>query len=98
MVSNPPYVDPALRDTLAPEILEHEPGSALFADEAGRAVIRRIIAEAGGWLSQGGWLGIEISPEQSEETRQRFSEKGYTEIQTAKDLSGNDRFTYARRG
>src|SRR5688572_6805925 len=31
LVSNPPYVDPSQRDTLAPEVREHEPAEALFA-------------------------------------------------------------------
>ncbi|MFL5311938.1 MAG: peptide chain release factor N(5)-glutamine methyltransferase, partial [Myxococcales bacterium] len=59
LVANPPYVPEKDRAGLAPEILAHEPHQALFADEGGLAVIRRIVAGAGDWLVRGGFLGIE---------------------------------------
>ena len=65
LVSNPPYIDPALRSTLQPEVEKHEPVQALFADEAGLAVIRRLINAAAEWLKPGGWLGMEFGSGQA---------------------------------
>jgi len=43
IASNPPYVAEAVRDTLQPEVREHEPGGALFAGRDGLAVIRQLL-------------------------------------------------------
>ena len=45
VLANPPYVAEAERQTLAPEILRHEPAGALFAGEDGFAVIAPLISQ-----------------------------------------------------
>ena len=59
VVSNPPYVDPAERDTLAPEVREHEPETALFAADA-KAYPARLATAARKVLRPGGSLVLEI--------------------------------------
>jgi len=98
IVSNPPYIDPELRPTLAPEVREHEPASALFAPEKGLAVIARLVAEAPVWLKEGGWLGIEISPEQAGAVKAQLeAAKAYESIEILKDLDKHERFALGRR-
>lgn len=65
VLSNPPYVDPATRAALAPEVREHEPPEALFAP-AGDADhwVRRLLAEAPPFLAGGGHLLVELGHEQ----------------------------------
>ena len=46
MVSNPPYVPGADRDTLQREVRDHEPALALYGGEDGLDVYRRLIPEA----------------------------------------------------
>ncbi len=46
ILSNPPYVPDGDRATLAPEILRHEPMSALFAGEDGLDAIRPLLTQA----------------------------------------------------
>lgn len=46
ILSNPPYVPEGDRPTLAPEILRHEPLSALFAGADGLDAIRSLITQA----------------------------------------------------
>lgn len=61
IVSNPPYVDPAERDGLAPEVREHEPPEALFAPPGDPDHwVRRLVREGCQRLAPGGWLLIEI--------------------------------------
>ena len=43
VVSNPPYVSPVSRAVVSREVLEHEPASALFADEEGLSVLARLL-------------------------------------------------------
>ncbi len=59
VVSNPPYVDPAERDALAPEVRDHEPATALFTPDA-RAYPARLASAARGILRPGGSLVVEI--------------------------------------
>ena len=47
-----------------PPELSHEPEMALFSGTDGLDVIRRLVSKASDHLSPGGWLGIELSPEQ----------------------------------
>ena len=91
VVANPPYVAGGERDRLAPEIVEHEPAAALFAAEGGLAVIRRIVAGAGGWLVPGGFFGVEIDPAIAESVRELCGQAGFTKVRVVKDLAGLDR-------
>ncbi|HEX5064601.1 MAG TPA: peptide chain release factor N(5)-glutamine methyltransferase [Myxococcota bacterium] len=97
VVSNPPYVDPAERSTLAPE-LAHEPEQAVFAGESGLAMLRRIAAEAPGWLEAGGTLILEHGPDQANAVAKACREAGFGEIALRRDLSGRPRVTSARHG
>jgi len=96
VVSNPPYLDPAERSQLPPE-LSHEPQSALFADAGGLELLRRIASEAPSWLESGGALILEHAPDQAEAVARACSEAGLTEIALRRDLSGKPRVTTARR-
>ena len=60
VVSNPPYVDEAQRDALAPEVREHEPAAALFAPEHGLGIYRRLVPAALLALRPGGTLIVEL--------------------------------------
>ena len=91
VVANPPYVPEKDRARLAPEILAHEPHQALFAEEGGLAVIRRIVAGAGDWLVPGGFLGVEIDPSLVPQVRDLCARAGFTNVRIVKDLAGLDR-------
>lgn len=98
IVANPPYVDPDLKNALAPEVRDHEPPQALFADQQGRAIIHRIVDEAHEWLKPGGWLGVEISPEQAASLRERLQAKGvFASVEVRKDARQLDRMILAHR-
>ena len=95
IVSNPPYVARDNIDSLPPE-LAHEPEMALFAGADGLDVIRRLVAEAGDHLSRGGWLLIELSPEQIETVERELSKAGYAELEQHFDLARTPRVVAAQ--
>ncbi|MBI2801488.1 MAG: 50S ribosomal protein L3 N(5)-glutamine methyltransferase [Gammaproteobacteria bacterium] len=55
IIANPPYVPASERKDLPPEYL-HEPAVALFADEDGLALVRRILVNAAEYLNPAGLL------------------------------------------
>lgn len=64
IVTNPPYISEEDYKYLPKEIKEWEPKLALDGGTKGIRVIKRIIREAGDFLRPGGWIFIEIAPEQ----------------------------------
>ncbi len=65
VVSNPPYVDPADRATLSPEITRFEPAVALFAPGTGESILVRLLSELDR-LPSGTPLVLEIGQDQAE--------------------------------
>lgn len=66
LVSNPPYVDPARRSELAPEVREHEPAEALFAPPGEPDHwARRLVREGPQRCAPGAWLLIELGHDQA---------------------------------
>ena len=69
---------------------------ALFAGGDGLDVIRRLVSQAGDHLLEGGRLGVELSPEQTEEVEQLLSKAGFVEIERRFDLASRPRVLGAR--
>ena len=98
IVSNPPYIDPDLRATLSPEVDKFEPSTALFSEEKGLQVLKKILESAHEWLTPGGKLGLEISPEQSMVLKTLMENSGHYEaVEIRKDIHGRERFVTATR-
>jgi release factor glutamine methyltransferase len=97
IVANPPYIDPAERPALQPEVRDHEPALALFADENGFAILRRIIDHAAEWMSPGAWLGLEFGKGQETLAKECATKTGaFSEIEVQNDLHRVPRFLQAR--
>jgi release factor glutamine methyltransferase len=60
IVSNPPYVPTGDAATMQPEVVGHEPHTALFAGDDGLEIYRRLIPAARAALSPCGLLALEI--------------------------------------
>jgi HemK-like putative methylase len=65
ILSNPPYIDPALNRTSL-SVKKHEPHRALYGGDAGLHFISTIIRKAPEFLSEAGVLYLEHEPEQKE--------------------------------
>jgi len=96
VVSNPPYVSVGDTSCLPSDVREHEPYEALFAGPDGLEVIVRLAAEAGKWLTPGGWLVLEIGATQGQATANELRRRGYEEVSVYRDLAGRPRTTEGR--
>ena len=66
IVSNPPYVSTKEYEDLPPEISRYEPRLALDGREDGLHFIRKIIGGSPDFLNSGGWLLLEMAPNQTD--------------------------------
>ena len=94
IVSNPPYIETAVIDTLQEEVRLHDPYIALDGKEDGLYFYRRIISEAGKYLKTQGKLMFEIGCDQAEAVEELMKTAGYEQITVKKDLAGLDRVVY----
>lgn len=94
IVSNPPYIETAVIDTLQEEVRLHDPYIALDGKEDGLYFYRRIISEAGKYLKTQGKLMFEIGCDQAEVVEELMKNAGYEQITVKKDLAGLDRVVY----
>jgi release factor glutamine methyltransferase len=97
VVSNPPYVDEAQRDALAPEVREHEPATALFAPEHGLGVYRRLVPAALRALRPGGTLIVELGAGQGAAVERLCSAVGLAISELRQDLQGIPRALVASK-
>jgi release factor glutamine methyltransferase len=98
VVSNPPYVAETEREGLQPEVVEWEPGEALFAGSDGLSVIRAIVTGAGAVLRPAGLLALEVGHGQAKQVVDLINETGaYEDATVHKDLAGRNRIVTASR-
>lgn len=95
IVTNPPYVAEPERDTLMPEVRDHEPGAALFAGPDGLRVIRQIVAGAPDHVATGGLVALEVGAGQAAAVAGLLRERGFSEPRVARDLAGRERMVLA---
>lgn len=91
VVSNPPYIETAVLDTLMPEVRDHEPISALDGGEDGLHFYRRITGEAPHYMRRGAYLLLETGCGQGEAVASLVREAGFTQVEIFKDYAGLDR-------
>jgi release factor glutamine methyltransferase len=99
LLANPPYVAERERDLLPRDVLDHEPGLALFAAEDGLAAIRRLVDDAPRLVRPGGLVALELGEGQGDTVRERFRAHGaYDDVRIRLDLAGRARMALARIG
>ena len=92
IVSNPPYISRVDEAEVGLNVLHSEPHVALFADEDGLAIYRRIAEESKDYLNDGGKIYLEIGYKQGQSVPALFKEN-YPEkrVRTLKDQFDQDR-------
>lgn len=95
IVSNPPYIAADDRH-LAQGDVRFEPSSALVAGVDGLDDIRLIIEQAPGYLQAGGWLLLEHGFDQAAAVRELLSERGFSTVQSRRDLGSHERISLGR--
>ena len=92
IVSNPPYISRADEVEVGLNVLHSEPHLALFADEDGLAIYRKIAEESKDYLNDGGKIYLEIGYKQGQSVPALFMENlPEKQVRTLKDQFGQDR-------
>lgn len=96
IVSNPPYVCEEEKEEMERNVLEHEPGLALFVPNDDPLLFYRQIGTLGQHiLKSGGRLFFEINRRFGKEVVDLLEGMGYQEVKLRKDVFGNDRMVKA---
>lgn len=95
IVSNPPYIESAVCETLDPRVKDFEPRLALDGGESGLEFYDRYLADALNILKPGGAVFFEIGESQGEALRKLMEGYGFSDISIDKDYAGHDRYASA---
>lgn len=96
IVSNPPYIEQSIIDTLNDEVRRFDPLIALDGGEDGLLFYRKITEQSVNYLKSGGWLLYEIGSNQAGQVKDIMSANGYEDICIVKDLAGLCRVVMGR--
>ena len=95
IVSNPPYIESAVCETLDPRVKDFEPRLALDGGASGLDFYERYLADAVNLLKPGGAVFFELGEGQGEAVRRLMFDCGFDNIQIEKDFAGHDRYASA---
>ena len=96
LVSNPPYVMDSERALMRPNVLEHEPGLALFVPDDDPLLFYRAVSDwALHFLKPDGICVVEINEALGPETADVFINAGFKDVHVVQDLNSRDRFVTA---
>ena len=95
IVSNPPYIH-SCDEHLQQGDLRFEPTGALTDYADGLSALDTLIDYAPAYLKKGGWLLMEHGYDQSGIVRKKLVDRGYSAVQSWKDLAGIERVSGGR--
>ena len=96
VISNPPYIGIEENIEIEDSVKGFEPNIALFSPTSDALIFYKKIAKDGEkYLNENGMIFLEINQKLGKETLELFS--NYSESRLIKDLSGNDRFVFAKK-
>ncbi len=96
IVSNPPYIDEEVYETLSREVREYEPRLALTPGADGTRPYPEIARGAVQHLKPGGRLLVEIGYDQGPAVAASLAGAGFAQVSVHQDLGGRDRVVSAR--
>lgn len=92
IVTNPPYIDPQVLDTLQPEVRLWEPRAALDGGADGLDFYGRLLYDCPDYIRPGGWLVAEIGEAQKDALVQLGHKQRRLRFQMCRqDYAGRDR-------
>jgi len=98
IVSNPPYILEHEKAEMRPNVLDHEPGTALFVPDQDPLLFYRTICKVSiDHLNPGGWLYFEINEKYGQEVASLMKDYQFTSIETRLDLNGKDRMVRGQK-
>lgn len=98
IISNPPYISFGEMAELPADVRDWEPCLALVCPQDGLAVTREIVADAPAVLKHDGILALEVDMRRAGSVAELVSVDGrYKDVEVLLDLTGRERFVFARR-
>ncbi|MBN2666003.1 MAG: peptide chain release factor N(5)-glutamine methyltransferase [Bacteroidales bacterium] len=97
-ISNPPYVRESEKKLMRSNVLDFEPGKALFVpDNDPLRFYRAILNISVEKLNPGGLIYFEINEAMGDTMHDLLEKFGFSEIRIIKDINGKDRFAAGRK-
>ena len=97
LVSNPPYIEKDVINTLEKQVKDFEPRLALDGGEDGLIFYRKIAKDYKKYLKNCGICAFEIGFNQGETVKNILETNGFAEVEIIKDYNGNDRIVKGRK-
>ncbi|KOO49725.1 peptide chain release factor N(5)-glutamine methyltransferase [Viridibacillus arvi] len=95
VLSNPPYIAFDEAKEMSDIVLEHEPHSALFAEESGLVLYRKLAENLPPLMKTPSFIGVEIGYKQGEAVAKFFKEKfPQAKVEVVKDINQKDRMIF----
>ena len=95
IVSNPPYIETSVCETLDPRVKDFEPRLALDGGVSGLDFYDRYLGDAMNVLKPGGAVFFEIGENQGPALAKLMTDYGFSDIRIEKDYAGHDRYAMA---
>ena len=98
VVSNPPYIPLAEKESMKNNVTRFEPSQALFVSDADPLIFYRAIAgKATMCLRTGGLLAVEINERFASDVARIFEDSGFEDVRIIKDLFHKERIVKGMR-
>lgn len=96
IVANLPYVPLSEKNSLSREVLR-DPTTALFGGADGLDIVRKFIESCSPHLTTDGLIALELGHDQATTVGNSLRDLGFRSIETARDLTGVERFVFAKK-
>ena len=95
VLSNPPYIAYGEAETLSEVVVDYEPHSALFAEEDGLILYRKLAEQLPTLMKRPGLIGVEIGYSQGEAVKS-FFERTFpgAKVDIIRDINGKNRMIF----
>ncbi|WP_407675483.1 peptide chain release factor N(5)-glutamine methyltransferase [Pilibacter termitis] len=98
IISNPPYIAKSELADMDESVKQYEPENALFAEDEGLAIYKRIAEQAPFVLKQTGQILLEIGFRQGEVVKEIFERAFPTrKVEILQDMAGKDRMIHVHK-
>lgn len=95
VLSNPPYIAYEEAQSMSEVVLEHEPHTALFAEEDGLILYRKLAENLPQLMNRPALIGVEIGYTQGKAVSNFFSTHfPQAEVEVVKDINNKDRIVF----
>lgn len=97
VLSNPPYIAFDEAQEMSEVVLDYEPHTALFAEEEGLILYRKLAENLPKMMNRPAFIGMEIGYKQGLAVKEMF-EKAFpqAEVEVVKDINGKDRIIFCK--